>query len=401
MAAGQNSPTFGRWQEKKDVKSDKSRSRRESVVSVHVLLEASACNQSTANFPRRFPTLHPSAVQCIVNVLLWTVSIGISSYTSNPFIDFISSIIPSLTSCSVNSGSTWPKHGSVSASSCLNSSVSSFLATRTSVSPIVTEQTQAVKAVTSNKAPTVRHLCSWMSSSEKSSVTIRFGCGSRSVGVHEMGCSLQFWFPYRLLALVQCPQSRVPEVLGFVQKNPMTAEEQKWCQGYPKVLRSVFCVVSCSIFLTELHVAQYELCAWYHFQTPGSRPLQCLCLTRCLHTRQCQLCHTVYQAFETKQFHQIHTVQFDSPFSIFENRKFDHLHVSCIDSVKNVNVWQSMGKCRHSKWSLCPSGLAVAVEEPSLVRTVSFAFFLWNHVPVSSLAEWLSRSLHLVLSWCQ
>ena len=163
--------------------------------------------------------------------------------------------------------------------------------------------------------------------------------------LHEMGCCLQIWLPYWLLALAQFPQFipfQVLEVLGFVRKLPVTAEEQKCCQWCPllldpKMFRSVLCALSCSIALTELHVAQYEPCAWCPVQTPVTHPLQCPHLTRCLPTRQCQLCHAVYQAFETKQlFHQIHRVQSDSPFSISENRKFDHLHVSCTDSVKKL-----------------------------------------------------------------
>ena len=132
--AGQNSPTSWQWQEKKDAKSDKSRSRRESVVSAHVLLKKITCDKTTAYFARLFPTLHPSAAQCIVlswTVFNWYLTMRFQSF--HTFIDLTSSIIPSLTSSSVNSGSTWIEQGSVSASSCLSSSVPPFLATGTSV----------------------------------------------------------------------------------------------------------------------------------------------------------------------------------------------------------------------------------------------------------------------------
>lgn len=175
--------------------------------------------------------------------------------------------------------------------------------------------------------------------------------------LHEMGCSLQIWLPCWLLALVQFPQFlpfQVQEVLGFCPETPSDGGRTKVVSvvsfpfGSQGVTFSALCSVLFHCFDGTTCRTVRTLCM-VPCPTPVTHPLQCPYLTRCLHTRQCQLCHAVYQAFETKQFHQIHTVQSDSPISISENRKFDHLHASCSDSVKTVSVCQSMGKCNHWK----------------------------------------------------
>ena len=101
-------------------------------------------------------------------------------------------------------------------------------------------------------------------------------------------------------------------------------------------------------------------------------------------TKQCLLCSSVFQACETKQVLQIHTVLPDSHVSICGSKKYDHLRESRNDSVRIGSVSRSMERYSDSNWHQCESVLEVEVSVSEIVQIVFAAFFPWIHVLASS-----------------